>query len=317
MRGRREGLSATLWRHIKAALTENLGLKAICFVCALLLTAYERSQADEKARTIAFAINAQLPPEGGDRELMTPLPPSIKVTVQGSTRALEELASSSPAIDVDLSEGHVEHIKFTPEQIEVPPGVRVRMIDPGSLNLEWQDIITRNIPIQSSVTGHVADGHEVARLSVQPEYVELHGPSSLVRVTQLARVAPFDITGLSTGEYKRQLALDPAPDRTQYLDVSSATVTVEIRRRQIAINFPKLPVDVVGIPGAKTVPAYVDVTVRGTPDVVKGLQQELVVPRVDASEVDQSKHGSTVLTVSVDLSRASADIQPPTVKVSW
>jgi YbbR domain-containing protein len=233
------------------------------------------------------------------------------------TRALEELAATNPAVDVDLREGSMEHVKFTPENIDVPPGVRVRLIDPGSLALEWQEIVTRRVPVQSSVTGHVADGHEVARLSVQPEYVELHGPSSLVRVTQLARVAPFDITGLSTGEYKRQLALDPAPDRTQYIDVSSATVTVEIRRRLIAMNFPKLAVDVVGLPGAKTVPAYVDVTVRGTPEVVKGLQEELVVPRVDASEEDQSKHGSKVLTVSVDLSNATAEIQPPTVKVSW
>src|SRR5690606_14722326 len=77
MKGRNDGLSTMLWRQLKTALTENLGLKAICFSCALLLVAYERSQADEKARTIAFALNAQLPPEGSDRELMTPLPPSI------------------------------------------------------------------------------------------------------------------------------------------------------------------------------------------------------------------------------------------------
>ncbi len=309
--------SNSFFGRLFSALTENFGLKLFCFCCALLLVAYQRSQTDEKARTVAFTLNAQLPEQATQRELMTPLPPHLNVTVQGSTRALEELTANAPSLDLDLRAGDRTRVEFSPEQLDLPPGVSVRLIDPPSLHLEWQNIVTRQVPVQSSVTGRVADGHEVAKLTVEPETVAMRGPSSLVRVTQLARVAPFDITGLSTGEYRRQLALDPAPSRTQYVDVSSVTVTVEIRRRQLAVNFPRLTVEVIGIPGAKVVPAKVDVTVKGTPEVVKALQPELVVPRVDASGVDKQAHGSAALPVLVDLTRATAEIQPPTVMISW
>lgn len=302
---------------LRATFTENVGLKLFCFCSALLVVAYQRSQADEKARTIAFALNAQLPENDTQRELMTPLPPHIKVTVQGSTGVLEDLAASTPSVELDLRSGQQQYVEFDDDSFGLPPGVTVRLIDPPNLRLEWESIITRQVPVQSSVTGRVAEGHEVAKLSVEPERVSLRGPASLVRVTQVARVAPFDITGLSTGVYRRQLALDPAPSRTQYVDVSSVTVTVEIRRRQITVSFPRQPVEIVGIPGAKVIPTSVDVTVRGPPDVVKALQPEFVVPRVDATSLDTQKHGSAVLPVTVDLTRATAEIQPPTVKLSW
>jgi hypothetical protein len=301
----------------KDAVTANLGLKAICFLCALMLLAYQRSQVDETARTIAFAVNAKLPPDNALRELMSPLPPSINVTVQGSSSTLDSLTESTPKLDLDLRDGRRQNIDFSADQLDIPTGLSVRLIDPPSLRLDWQDIITREIRVQSSVTGRVADGYEVARLTVEPETVELRGPASLVRVTQLARVAPFDITGLSEGSHQRQLALDPAPSRTQYIELSSVTVSAEIRRRQIAVNFPRLSVEIVGIPGAKVVPARVDVTVRGTPEVVKALQPELVIPLVDASNVDTSKHGSVALPVTVALTRATAEIQPPSVKLNW
>lgn len=317
MRPRRTSTRMRIWAVLRASVTENLGLKAMCFCSALLLVAYLRSQIDERERTIPFAIEVRLPPSDVPRELMTPLPPNLRVTVQGSTRTIEELSASNPTVYVDLRDGKRNLVTFDPSSFELPPGVSVRLIDPESLQLDWEDVVTRQVPTQSSVTGQVADGHEVARLSVDPETVGLRGPASLVRVTQLVRVAPFDVTGLSTGVYKRQLALDPSPNRTQYVDLSSVTVNVEIRRRQVTVNFPRLAVEIVGAPGAKVVPAQVDVTVRGIPDVVKALQPELVVPRVDASNVDTQKHGSMVLPVIVDLSSATAEIQPPTVKVSW
>jgi YbbR domain-containing protein len=299
------------------AFTRDLPLKGMALACALLLVAYQRSSADEKTRTVAFAIDAQMPPDDTERELMTPLPPSIKVTVQGSSNALDELANKNPTVELDLRAGDKTQVRFDAEQFDVPLGVKIKLVDPPALDLEWQDVITRSVPIQSSVTGRVAEGHEVAKLSVEPETVKLRGASSLVRVTQLVRAAPFDITGLTEGTHQRQLALDPAPNRTHYVDQVSATVSVEIRRRLVTVSFPKLAVEVLGLAGAKVVPARVDVTVRGTPEVVGVLQPELVVPRVDASKVDSQKHGSAALPVGVDLSHAEAEVQPPSVKVSW
>ncbi len=302
---------------LRTAFTANLGLKAIAFIAALVLVAYQRSQEDERTRTVPFSIDVQLPETAKRRELMTAIPPSIRVTVQGSLSALDELSNSSNNLELDLRKGNVDRVNFSPENFRLPPGTRIKAIEPTGLDLEWQNIIEREVPVQTSVTGAVAEGHEVEATSVLPESVILVGPERLVNVTQSVRAAPFDLSGLASGRYERQLALDPPPDRTNYLDQTSVSVQVAVRRRLVTATFPKVPVEVIGATSALVTPTHVDVTVRGTPEVVAALHVELVVPRVDLTDQDTSKRGSVALPVVVDLSQAESMIQPPTVKVTW
>lgn len=302
---------------LRTAFTANLGLKAVAFVAALVLVAYQRSQEDERTRTVPFSVDVQLPETSKRRELMTAIPPSIRITVQGSLSALDELSNASNNLELDLRKGNVDRVQFSPENFRLPPGTRIKAIEPTGLDLEWQNIIEREVPVQTSVTGAVAEGHEVESTSVLPESVILVGPERLVNVTQSVRVAPFDLSGLASGRYERQLALDPPPDRTNYLDQTSVSVQISVRRRLVTANFPKVPVEVVGATSALVTPQHVDVTVRGTPEIVGALHVELIVPRVDLSDQDTSKHGSIALPVVVDLSQADAVIQPPTVKVTW
>lgn len=303
---------------LRAAFTANLGLKAVSFAAAVFLVAYQRSQEDERTRTVAFGLDVQLPDATKLKELMTPIPPDIRVTVQGSLSALEELSGSSNTLELDLRSGAVEHVTFSPDQLKLPPGTRIKAIQPANLDLEWQNIIQREIPIQTSVAGEVAPGHELASAVVVPETTTLSGPEKAVDVIQSVRVAPFDLSGLSTGIYERQLALEAPPNRMTYVGPTTVTVSVHVRRHVITANFAKIVVQVVG--GGTMVevlPASVDVSVKGAPEVVNSLQPDLILPRVDVTGLDTSKHGSAALPVVVDLSRVEVITQPPTVKVSW
>lgn len=303
---------------LRAAFTANLGLKAISFAAAVFLVAYQRSQEDERTRTVAFGLDVQLPEAAKRKELMTPIPPDIRVTVQGSLSALEELSASANTLELDLRSGTVGHVTFSPDQLKLPPGTRIKNIEPTTLDLEWQNIIEREVPIQTSVAGEVAPGHELASAIVVPEFTTLKGPEKVVGVVQSVRVAPFDLSGLSTGIYERQLALEPAPTRTTYEGPTTVTVSVHVRRHMVTANFAKLAVQVVGGGTAiEVLPASVDVSVKGIPEVVNALQPDLVVPRVDVTGLDTTRHGSAALPVVVDLSRVEVVTQPPTVKVSW
>lgn len=309
--------SRSFLNTLKVAFTANIGLKAVSFAAALVLVAYQRSQQDERTRSVPFSVDVQLPEVSKRRELMTAIPPSIRVTVQGSLSALDELSNASNNLELDLRKGDVEHVQFTPGNFRLPPGTRIKAIEPTGLDLEWQNIIEREVPVQTSVTGAVAEGHEVEATTVSPEFIKLVGPERLVTVTQSVRAAPFDLSGLSSGVYDRQLALDPPPSRTSYAAQTTVAVRIAVRRRLVTANFPKIAVEVVGAPSALVTPQHVDVSVRGTPEVIGALHAELIVPRVDVSDMDTTKHGSAARPIVVDLSHAEAVVQPPTVKVTW
>jgi hypothetical protein len=59
------------------------------------------------------------------------------------------------------------------------------------------------------------------------------------------------------------------------------------------------------------------VTVVGPPEVVRGVSRDLIVPQAMVQEPEHDRHGSAMVDVKVELSRAKAEIQPPRVKVNW
>lgn len=322
MRKRNASMMGRLVRWLRSAFSENLGLKALSFALALSLTAYQRGSEDEEQRTVPVDVILRLPSADARRELMTLVPPSIHVTVRGSTRALDQLTSTGiPSVEVDLRRGDAHQIVFEADKFAVPPGVQVNIIDPATIDIEWQNVIERSVPIQASITGRVADGYTVQSVKVDPTSITVMGPASLVEVMQFVRLAAFDVSGKTDGVYRHPLALDQPGQRIQYLGPASATVTVTIGRQLVQRTFSRRAITVIGPPRAKAEPKSVDVSVTGPPEIINGLRDEMIVPRVDVTSTGydpkEQRHGSVVLPVLVDLRNVEIEIQPPTASVVW
>ena len=306
---------------LRDAFTANLGLKALSLAFALGLFAYLQGQEDEQQRTVAVGLSLFRPSEESPRELMTQLPATIHVTLRGPARVIDRLIQNGmQPMTIDLRTGERESITFEERMFSLPPETRVTLIDPPSLELEWEDVITRQIPVQASITGQPAEGYVVkGGPEVEPKHITARGPVSVVEVLQFARLAAFDVSGLSEGAHKRRLSIDAPPTRVRFLGPAAATVTVTVARRVSERVFAERPVEVIGPAQALVIPRLVEVTVIGPPEVVQALKPEQVVPRADLTKVDlkEQRHGSTTAPVSVELGGAEAKVQPPSVTVKW
>jgi YbbR domain-containing protein len=314
-----------LFGFVKEAFTENIALKALALAFSLGLFAYLQRHHDEEQRTVPVSVVLKPPPKSAKRELMTPIPASVQVYLRGSSRQLDKLIRGGVGpLVVDLRDGQRDSIVFDESMLSLEPGVEVRNIEPSTIHLKWEDVITREVPLQTSISGEPAEGFVVrGQPEVDPRSIPAQGPESDVEVMQYARLAPFDVTGLTEGTYRRRLAVDTPPSRVEYTGAQSASMTLVIGRRLSEAKFAARPVEVVGVPGATASPRAVDVTVIGPPEVVRALRAEQVVPRVNLSKIpefaaqEDKKHGSLTATVEVELSNAQSEIQPPTVNVKW
>jgi hypothetical protein len=206
-------------------------------------------------------------------------------------------------------------VTLDPKMVQVPPTVHVEQIEPRTIDLIWEDVITRDVPIQVSVVGTPATGFVVKGAPVaDPPVVRAHGPKSEVLGLQYARAAAFEVNGLTEGTYPRQLLIDQPPPRVTY-DTTSVTVTTEVTREMVERAFTNLAVAVVGQPKAKTLPAQVDVRLVCPPEIVHPLRPEQVVPRVE--EKSTAASGSESLSVVVQVDKCEAHVTPSTVIVRW
>ncbi len=319
---RRDLPFAPILGFLHGAFTENVGLKALSLAFALGLFVYLHGQQDQQQRTVPVGVVVRLPPEQAKRELMTPIPASIHVTLRGATRTIDRLVQAGIApVEMDLRGGTEKAFTFRPEAFALPYDVEATIIDPQRIDLEWQSVVQRRVAVQASIAGTPANGYVVkGEPNVEPSHVEARGPESLVEVIQFARLAPFDVSGLTEGVYRRRIAIDAPPSRVTYVGPQSASVSVSIARRVVEVKFTRRPVEVVGLKGARATPDTVDIAVTGPPEVVRALRADQVVPRADLTKtpgLDLERRGASSIALSVDLANASADIQPPTVTVRW
>lgn len=300
--------------RLRSALLDNMNLKLISVVFALLV--YSLVHGSQEAQRSVRLNCVALLPASPNRVLMTTLPDKINATVRGPKSTLDEWNTDDlQSVQLDLHSGTDSRITIEPSMIPVPPGLKVEQIDPPTIDLSWEDVISRDVPVQVGVVGTPAPGYVVKGApQADPPTVRVRGPRSRAIVVQYERTDAFDVTGLTEGKYTRALAIDRPPERIE-LDAPSVNATVEIAREVVERPFTRLPIAVVGHANAKAQPSEVDVRLSCPADVARSLRPEQVVPRVVITA--PGEHGSDVLPVQLSVDQCDVHITPPTVVVRW
>lgn len=307
------------WRDtLRGLLLDNLGLKLISLFCALGLFVFIHS-GSEGSRTFNVSVVAIMPPETENRQLMIQPPTEVAVTLRGTRATLDDLrAGDLGSLELDLRRGRANRIELSPEMFDVPTGLKVERIYPPTIDLKWDDVVTRQLPVQVPRAGEPDKGYTVRATAAQPSNITVRGPKSLVDSMQSARTEPFDVTGLSEGLHKKELPLD-RPFKGSSYNVDTVTATVEIGREEVSKRFEKVPVQVIGLPRATVTPQSVTVLVTGTEEEIAALSPDAVIARVEPKlDPEQVKAGgSAFLDVLVDLPRLKIAVTPPKVVVKW
>ena len=301
--------------RLRSLVTENLNLKLLSLAFALVLYSLVHGAQDAQ-RSLLLNVVALTPPESANRMLMTPPPAQIRVTLRGPKSALDDVhAEDIGNVQLDLRSGNEKRLTIEPSMIPVPPGLKVEQVYPSVIDLIWEDVIVRDVPVEVGVVGAPAAGFMVKGAPVSdPAVVRAHGPKSEVMLVQRARAEAFEVGGLTEGKYSRPLKIDPPPGQVTF-DTQSVTAQVEIGRELVERLFTKLPVALIGHPNAKAQPADVDVRLVCPPEVVRALRPEQVVASVSIAAL--ADHGSDALPVQLTVDQCEVHVTPPSVIVRW
>lgn len=310
---------------LRGALLGDVWLKLIALATAFGIYVFIHG-ADNAHRTMGLSVVSILPADSANRQLMTTLPTEVVVTLRGSRSQLDDLRTEDlGSVQLDLHTGRESRIVLDDSMIRVPPGVSVLDFSPKEIDLRWDDVVVREIAVQTSRTGELIEGHTAKSIAVEPRAVRARGPQSIVDVLQFARAAPFEITGLSEGVYRRPLGLDRPPKLVTY-DTDTVIATLQIEPEIVARDFTRLRVEVVGMPRAVVQPATVTVKVWGIAQEVNALVPDAIIPRVEPKsklDLDTTQPGSAMLEVLVEAGRRDGahppkiDVSPPKVLVRW
>lgn len=313
--------SAKMTAWLRRALFDNFSLKLISLLCAVGFFVFIHG-AERAQRVFPVPVVVVNPPDALNRQLMKTPPTEIAVTLAGPRTQIDQLtAADIGSVQLNLESGNETSIVIQQSMFNVPPGVTVEQIFPVRIDLKWEDIVVKRLPVQVARAGNPASGYAVqGGIFVKPDTVEARGPRSTLELMQVVVAASYDLGDLTEGRQERTLVLNPPPDFVTF-DVDAVQASVDVVREEQTATFGPLKVEIVGTTRATCKPATVAVEVRGTPEVISALRAskgEMIVPRVELpKDVDLSQPSSMMVDVVAEISGATLRVEPSKVLVKW
>jgi hypothetical protein len=178
--------TGSLQRRVTAALTQQLGLKGMAVLVAVVI--WFVVNAKEQPQTALLPVRFT-PLLDSSLVLRDPLP-QMQAIVVGSPKELIKLASNPPAIrrPIGADSPDTVVVDLRPDDVTLPEGVDavVRDVQPRSITLRFETTASRKVPIVSalSVTATGVTGPIATRFD--PESVQVSGPR--LRVAQVKTV---------------------------------------------------------------------------------------------------------------------------------
>jgi hypothetical protein len=177
--------AGSLQRRIVAAFTEQLGLKGMAILVALVLWFVVNAK-EPQSELVPVRFSPVL---DSSLVLRDPLP-ELQAIVAGSPKELIKLTSNPPSIrrPVGADAPDTVVMDLRPDDVTLPPGVEaiVRDVQPRSITLRFETTANRKVPIVSALSVSVVGATGPISTRFDPESVLVSGPR--LRVAQIKSV---------------------------------------------------------------------------------------------------------------------------------
>lgn len=169
----------------------------------------------------------------GDIEVVAVSENAVSLQISGSTALLRTLGTDKPYVDINLADAKIGENTFTlsTKNISLPPGITLNQINPSTVTVLLDIIITKELPVQVDWVGKLPRNMLMPGVKINPARVRLTGRSLLLdkRETVYTRNVPLDRISAS-GTATVELDVKPPLELTGgQPDTVKITYTVEKR----------------------------------------------------------------------------------------
>jgi YbbR domain-containing protein len=203
-----------VFRVLRSAVGRNAAEKLLAAALAVALWSYV---AGETKVQVGFDVPLEIRNIPAGMVVLNKVERQVGVDLSGPPSLLSNLPRSEIVAAIDLSAaGPGRHdVALFPRSVRVPPGIEVRRIYPGAVEVELDRLERRRIPVKVRVGGPAKVRRRIDRILVSPETVEVE-------------VLTRDADGLKHIETE-----EVVPDRTDGVFTAVARVDLRVDRAKI------------------------------------------------------------------------------------
>ncbi|MBN2185332.1 MAG: hypothetical protein JW746_08395 [Candidatus Krumholzibacteriota bacterium] len=185
------------YERLRRALVRNTGAKIASLVFAIFLWLHVTAQQGESQ---SFRVPLHLTGIPDSLTIIHKVPGEIGVTIRGPRSSLLKLrlqGSLKATVDISMAKKGRENILLSPAILNLSEDFDPRDItfdDPKSLSLNFEQVITKSVPVRIAYKGGKPENIIVSRNPVViPARVQVRGASSVISAIDFLSTAEIDI----------------------------------------------------------------------------------------------------------------------------
>jgi YbbR domain-containing protein len=260
-------------RWLRALFFEDWGLKLLAMAITLGLwyaVAGQRAPATVRLRGVQLEFVRPHDIEISDEPVE-----DVDITLEGSQGKLAEINARNLIARADITSlrpgDRVARLTRQNVSMELPDGVQIVRIEPGSVALRLEFIKEVEVKVEARFEGNLPEGYERGQVQINPPRVRVRGPESHVDAVEMAQTETISLEGQKESLTLPQIAID-IPDRKVVPLEPVVAVRVEIIEEQAEKRFSNVPVQ--SATGGHPQPQSVQILVRGPRSIIKNLRPE-------------------------------------------
>jgi YbbR domain-containing protein len=116
-------------------------------------------------------------------------------------------------VRIDLGKAGVgpNTVTITKENIALPPGISLKKVEPTSVTVSLDTVITKQVPVQVDWVGTLSKDLLLAEVRLEPEMIELIGGKEVLESVSTIYTEPVSLDNLEpSGTITVRLAINPA-----------------------------------------------------------------------------------------------------------
>lgn len=270
-------------------MNRNLKIYLVSFVFALALWIYI-------SLNMTYTVDISIPVDiktSSAQALTDELPNTIDVTVKGKGWELISIfISKSTKYSLDISkykkDAKILTGNFVNERINLHPNVSVVKITPDTINISFDKISEKIIPVRNMITVNPKDGYGIAgKPLLEPDSVRVRGSYYILNKVKSVSTEELVFNDVNSDVSGKVRILDTLPNiisiDPKILDFSySIQLTAEKNLEDITVEVSGVPVD----KEVLLIPPKVNLSVRGGIEYVSGLSSSDIKVKVEFNKIE-------------------------------
>jgi YbbR domain-containing protein len=306
---------------VRRALLENVWLKGLAFVLAITLFILVRVEKD--AVIGAYVQVSYTLPE--DRVLTTARVDQVRVMLRGTWSRVKRFdAADVDPIRVNLTHASDGEFTFQEDMLLLPPGLKILSINPPSLRLTFQKLVTRLVPIHAVVEGTPATGHKVERIVTRPTHLLIRGAKSIVEA--LASVDTRAVTlSERAGSFSERVHVAPTEEHVEVVDPVPIDVEITMSDEQSELRLdavrvvPRAPAGVrLGAELSGWIqPPTISIVLRGTKAALDQVDKRRVEAVIELGAADLTRARARRIAVHLEGVPEGVAVEVTPREIAW